>query len=516
MSSLFNRLSFTESKPLTAAVLGVSLVGAGAAIYVSPSGDGNLAQPKPAAPSTGFEAAPLHGSSRTQQPSSPSASPAHRSTAASPASTPSPELVAAPEQVKTRVVLVKQPGPTGAAPELKHCWDFTWQQDAQAAYRANLSDPAGLDGAPGPHDGDGLACTQLPVDPRRAASTPIDPYTPPSPAGKAALVQPAKRYFGIAADGLPGDAPLYARTTRRAGKAPSAIEWFSFWDAGYPAAKVRSAWAHGALPVMTWMSVANDPSTPDHSSYTLANIVAGKFDSYLLKFAGAVLSTGLPVALRFDHEMNGNWYSWAAGMPANQPADTSQPNLYVQAWQHVWKVFDSVGANADVIWTWAPSRVDTVVPHSDVSGLKYETSLAEDYPGDQYVDWVGMSAYQYKPSDGWSYETTFRRTLTELTTLTTKPIFVAETGATEQVSDTDYATQKAQWIKQTLAGLATEPNVVGFAYFNNDVSDVHQVDGQLIRTNWRFQSSQPALAAFRGGITNPAYSSGLLPDGYGG
>ena len=72
------------------------------------------------------------------------------------------------------------------APRKVACYDFKWQQDAQAAYLANLSDPWGLDGAPGPANGDGLACTGWPVDPTRAASVPADPFVP-------ATVTPASR-----------------------------------------------------------------------------------------------------------------------------------------------------------------------------------------------------------------------------------------------------------------------------------------------------------------------------------
>jgi hypothetical protein len=392
-----------------------------------------------------------------------------------------------------------------------HCSDFRWQQDAQAGYVKNLSDPDGLDGAPGPHNGDGLACLQLPVDPSRAASTPADPYVPPSPADKPALVKPAAKYFGVAEDGLPGDEPLFDKIATTAGKAPSSMEWFSYWDSGYDATKVQDSWAHGALPVITWLSVPDKSNAPDADKYTLANIAAGKFDSYLLKYAGSVLHTGLPVAIRLDHEMNGNWYPWSAGMPANQEKN-GEPNLYVQAWQHVWNVFDSVGANSDVIWLWAPVRVDTIKPHSTKSGSKYETSLQEDYPGDKYVDWVGMSAYQYKPTDGWSYQTTFGKTLDALADVTTKPVFVAETAATQAVGDTDYGAEKAAWTQATLAGLLADPQVVGFAWFNNTVNDVHKVDGESIQTDWQFSSSAPALAAFRAGIADAGYASGIMPD----
>jgi mannan endo-1,4-beta-mannosidase len=219
--------------------------------------------------------------------------------------------------------------------------------------------------------------------------------------------------------------------------------------------------------------------------------------------------------IRLDHEMNGNWYPWSAGSPANQ-APAGEANLYVQAWQHVWNVFESVGANADVIWLWSPVRVDNIKPHSTTSGYKYETALAEDYPGDRYVDWTGMSAYQYKPTDGWTYESTFRKTLTGLKGLSAKPVFISETAATQSVGSTDYAAQKAQWTTDTLAGLAKEPDVVGFAWFNNTVNDVHKVDGVAIQTDWQFSSSAPALAAFKAGIASSAYSSGIRPDTAGG
>jgi hypothetical protein len=399
-------------------------------------------------------------------------------------------------------------------PKRLYCSNFQWQQDAQAAYIANLSDPWGLDGAPGPHNGDGLACTQLPVDPSRASSRPVDAYTAPGPAAKQMLVQPATRYFGVSQDGLPGDTPLLNSLAREVGKAPSALSWFSTWDTGFDAAKARAAWSRGALPMITWMTVAQDASAPTAGTYTLASIVAGKFDRYLLSYAGAVLKTGVPVAIRFDHEMNGNWFPWSGGLKANQ-GDPGQPNLYVQAWRHIWNVFDSVGANDDVIWVWAPVRVDNIKAHSTVSGYKYETDLTDDYPGDQYVDWVGMSAYQYKPSDGWSYEVTFRKTLTALRQLCGKPIFISETGATESVGGTQYSKEKASWTTQTLNGFADEPGVVGFSWFNNTVNDVHTVDGVPIQTDWQFSSSPDALNAFRAGIASPEFSSGVMPDSNG-
>jgi mannan endo-1,4-beta-mannosidase len=402
---------------------------------------------------------------------------------------------------------------TASTPQV-HCTNFSWQQDAQAAYVANLSDPWALDGAAGPHNGDGLACTQLPVDPARARSVATDAYVAPALASKSSLVNPQLDYFGIAEDGLPGDTGILDDIDTNAGKAPSAIEYFNYWSSDFDPTPVRQSWARGALPIMTWMSVAADSTSPTASSFTLANIVSGQFDAYLLRYAGAILQNGQPLGIRFDHEMNGNWYPWSAGLNANQGTNGA-PNLYVQAWRHVWSVFNSVGANSNVIWLWSPVRVDTLTPHSNVSGLKYETNLAEDYPGDQYVDWMGMTAYEYKTTENWTFAGTFQQTLTGLHSVSSKPIFISETGASQVVGTTDMTALKAQWTVQALAGFANDRSIVGFVWFNNIVTDVHKADGVPFQTNWQFTTSPQAQAAFKAGVADSRFASGLMPDGLG-
>ncbi|HSY14605.1 MAG TPA: glycosyl hydrolase [Jatrophihabitantaceae bacterium] len=502
------------SSKLLAPIIGLSLATIATAIYLSPGGSPSIGGQRAAA------------ATPTTSQSGPAPLPSNSRAAAAVGKKPKPTSSPTPRPGTTEIIrsttVELMPGTTktvtsAISTHVPRCSDFKWQQDAQAAYVANLSDPYGLDGAPGPNNGDGLACTELPVDPSRAPSIPVDAFGGPEIPQKAALLRPERDYFGVAEDGVPGDVPLLKSVATAAGKAPSSLEWFSYWDSGFDATKVDDAWDADALPVITWMSEASDNTAPNASTYTLANIVAGKFDPYLLQYAGAVLKTGLPVAIRLDHEMNGDWYPWSAGLPANQPAksDPDQANLYVQAWQHVWNVFNSVGANSDVIWLWTPSRVDTITPGSKVSGFKYETSLAQDYPGDQYVDWVGTSAYEYKPTDAWTYSGTFAKTIAALKSVTSKPIFIAETGATETVGSTDYSALKAQWTRQTLAGFLDDPSIVGFSWFNNTVNDVHTVDGQAIQTDWQFTSSNPADSAFRAGVSNPKYASGLMPDGSG-
>jgi len=537
MSFPFSKLAFTESSRMTSAVVGVSLAAVGTAIYLSPAGN----HTKQSAPESTVQKSTQAQQLTTPTPSASSSTPTPTKTKTTPKPGKTSVKVVRPA-AKTDVVVVKVTGgksvvttTSSAVAKTLHCWNFTYQQDAQAVYVANLSDPGGLDGAVGPYNGDGLACNQLPKDPNRAASTPVGAFVPTAASvpTKAELVSPAKKFYGVSTDELPGSTPAYDQIYSSAGKAPSMIEWFDTWDHPYDAtgAKVKQSWAVGALPVLTWMPEAKGGTKADQTSYSLSHIAAGDWDSYLYSYAAQVVKTDLPMVIRFAHEMNGYWYPWSAGWNSKDgftdPNGVSQgivntPALYKAAWQHVWNIFEQTGANKDVIWAWTPVKaVSTSMIHT--SGY---TSYSEDYPGDQYVDWVGMSGYEYKYQAGkFSYGDTFSTSFNQLKTVApSKKILIAETAASEAVTvtnadgtvtRTDHAADKATWTTQSLAGFAADPQVAAFVWFNNYVNGVHYVDGQATETNWDFRSSPQALAAFKAGVTNTAFSAGVAPDGTG-
>ena len=521
--SPFSRLSFTSSSPMTTAVVGISLVAVGTAIYLSPAGTRHTESAngaiRPSVASLGANS--THQSGSPHRSATPSKTPSKKPSSSathSPGRTKIDVIHAAGRtdvvvlHSQTTVTSTATRGPTKIGPvAIKHCANFTWQQDAQAAYLANLSDPGALDGAAGPHNGDGIACNNLLSDPARPLSTPVDPYVAPTPtaASKATLAQPSAKYFGVAQDGLPGDSAMFDRLSVQAGKAPSSVGWFSGFDSDFGSAQVTAAWSRGALPVITWMSTAANPAsghTP--SEYTLSHIINGDLDGYLTKYAGDIVRTNLPVVIRFDHEMNGNWYPWSAGMYNNTPAK------FVEAWRHIWTVFNNVGANSNVIWLWSPSRIDNLKPHATTGGGVGQTDLAEDYPGDQYVDWVGASMYLRVTKTGPTYSATFGKTVSALEALCNKPLFIPETAAVETDSTTgaDVSALKAEWIANAFAGFLADPRIVGFLWFNNPATAT--VNGVPVTNNWRIDSSTAALSAFQRGVSSTDFSSGTMPDGF--
>src|SRR6202021_2452613 len=110
-------------------------------------------------------------------------------------------------------------------------------------------------------------------------------------------------------------------------------------------------------------------------SFTLASIIAGDYDAYITNWATAAKAWGHPFFLRFAHEMNGNWYPWAASVNGNTAGE------YIQAWQHVHNIFVSVGAT-NATWVWCVNVV---------AGMP--TPIGQVYPGDNYVDWLALDGY---------------------------------------------------------------------------------------------------------------------------
>ncbi len=110
--------------------------------------------------------------------------------------------------------------------------------------------------------------------------------------------------------------------------------------------------------------------------------------------------TGVAVLVRFAHEMNGSWYPWG-----------QQPAAYIAAFRRVSTAVRAAPASRIV---WSPNEAGGypfplgdhgATPEQPDYGLldtngDGKLTAADDpyepyYPGDEYVDWVGLSLYHF-------------------------------------------------------------------------------------------------------------------------
>ncbi|HEV7897607.1 MAG TPA: glycosyl hydrolase [Planosporangium sp.] len=245
----------------------------------------------------------------------------------------------------------------------------------------------------------------------------------------------------------------------------------------------------GMLPMLSWepwnYRDDNVSKNGDHAAqpqYRSSRIAAGAFDDYVRSYAQGVKSLDYHVAIRFAHEMNGFWYPWGTNVNGNQTGD------YVKMWRHVHDVFTSVGAT-NVTWVWSANV-----------NFDNKTRLAALYPGDDYVDWIGLSGY-YGTAGTQGYrspDSIFDATLADLHTFSKRPIVITETAAT------DTAGLKAQWVRDFFQYLPKHADIIGFIWYEA----VREAD-------WRIASSQAASKAFAELAADPRYAvawaPGLLP-----
>ena len=147
---------------------------------------------------------------------------------------------------------------------------------------------------------------------------------------------------------------------------------------------------------------------------SMAKLAAGAYDRSIRTYARQVKAFGCHVVLSLGHEMNGWWYHW--GLP-----DTS-PRAFKTAWRHFFNIFAAEHVT-NVIRSWDPSH-----EHVRYRGGKNAWPASMWFPGNKYVDWIGIDGY-FMP--GQSFDKVLSFQLQNIRRVTHKPIYLAETGVAD-------------------------------------------------------------------------------------
>nr|WP_278312445.1 glycosyl hydrolase [Lolliginicoccus levis] len=261
------------------------------------------------------------------------------------------------------------------------------------------------------------------------------------------------------------------RVGQSAGQAPTLVLSFTDFTAPPPIEGLSAITALGAEPIVTWepWRWLSDGEYED-AAFSMQTIADGLHDDYLYSWADQLAAWGGTVYLRFAHEANGTWYPWSV-------AHGTSAESYVAAWRHLHDLFASKGAY-NVKWVWSPN---VSFPGS--------SPIADLYPGDSYVDVIGLDGYNWgttNPSTHWiDPASLFGPTLDELRAIAPgKPIAVTEVGSAE------LGGSKPDWIRQLVGFLDSAASVAAFIWFDHDKE-----------ADWRFASTPESAAAFAGALT---------------
>jgi hypothetical protein len=236
------------------------------------------------------------------------------------------------------------------------------------------------------------------------------------------------------------------------------------------------------------------PAT-NQPAYRLNRITAGNFDNDIRRWARELRDFGYPIYFRPMSEMNGDWVTWGGTVNGNSPQD------YIPAWRHIHDIFVQEGAN-NVMWVWSPNR--------DGSTADAQATFNTYYPGNNYVDYIGINGYNWGTlynTPEWtsiwqSFEEVISYSYDVAAANTNKPIVICETATTE-VGGNAQNGGKAQWITDAFNILPSRfPRVAMLTWFNINKE-----------TDWRIESSAASLAAFSAAVgTGPVRPDLTLSD----
>lgn len=190
----------------------------------------------------------------------------------------------------------------------------------------------------------------------------------------------------------------------------------------------------GKIPLITWEPWTNSFQFSDSildlktNRKVFKHITEGIFDDYLIDTAKKLKILKSPVLLRFAHEFDNPAYPWSLS------GDNSHEE-FINAWRYVVGLFREQSAD-NIYWVWNPW-------HSN--------SIQSYFPGDDYVDWVGVDILNYDKLNydgvGYSFKELYSSFHDKLKLVTQKPVIIAEFGT---LSD---STGKDKWVQNAFESI---------------------------------------------------------------
>jgi hypothetical protein len=205
--------------------------------------------------------------------------------------------------------------------------------------------------------------------------------------------------------------------------------WYN--DIQFPSSEVAIIHSENKIPFIRMMPRTNfDEGGPD-PNYTMQKIIDGDFDTELIQWSINAANTGFPLLVEFGTEVNGNWFPWNGQYNGNSemanygdPLIPDGPERFKDAYKHIIDICNTNNAT-NITWFFHVNAYDE-------PELNWNT-IENYYPGDDYIDWLGVSIYgPQEPNDDYQeFSEILNAIYPSLTSLSDKPIAILEFAITE-------------------------------------------------------------------------------------
>jgi len=203
---------------------------------------------------------------------------------------------------------------------------------------------------------------------------------------------------------------------------------------------------------------------PDGSNMVY-KILNGEYDEFLQDYAEVIADFGHPVLFRLGNEMNGDWCPYSS---YNTSKDTI---IFTEFYRYVYGFFERAGANANSIWVWNPNG-------GSYPDFKWNDELMY-YPGDNYVDIVGLTRYNtgtfYRAvGEKWQeFHELYDGLYSRYSTIYGQPLMIPEFASASMGGD------KEQWVRNMFEVIRKYDGLKVAVWWN---SADYDIDGNVARS----------------------------------
>ena len=201
----------------------------------------------------------------------------------------------------------------------------------------------------------------------------------------------------------------------------------------FPQQAVETIAAAGRLPFIRLMARTSYQEGLADPVYSMQAIIDGQFDDELMAWALAAKAWGQPLLAEFGTEVNGEWFPWngvhnggARSDGYGDPTQADGPERFRAAYRHIVELFRGQDVT-NISWFFHAN--------GDSEPDDEWNQMAEYYPGDDIIDWIGVSVYNglWVRDEERSFEDLMDAAWPQLTALSPdKPIAVLELGMDEE------------------------------------------------------------------------------------
>lgn len=212
-------------------------------------------------------------------------------------------------------------------------------------------------------------------------------------------------------------------------------------------------------------------------------------------YAEELAALEVPVFLRYASEMNGEWVPWHG-----------DPAKYIQKWKMVHDIMAEVAPNVAMVWS--PSEMPLA-------------KMDAYYPGDAYVDWVGLSIYSAQFENGDPQKPTDRRNPLEALDYvysryaSTKPIMISEYAASHQAGFNSQKQDTSKFAKAKMTyfyeSIKTKyPRVKCIQWYSNNNYNISDVSKNRVNYSLLEGQSNGVLDTYKRIISDEYFLSDVV------